>query len=96
MVERVLEFLENVRDGDDDARDGVPAKHADYRDWMELEVNTCLEQTGGGDVLYCSGFQNGSTAMAYRIPMMDTGIVDRIMPKNTEINWIRESRELDT
>lgn len=38
------------------------------------------------DVLYCSGFQNGSTAIAKRIPIMLTGIVEPSMPTRTAGN----------
>lgn len=40
-------------------------------------------------VLYCSGLQNGSTAIAYRAPMMETGIVEPSMDTRTDENYMQ-------
>ena len=38
------------------------------------------------DILYWIGVQNGSTDIAYRVPMMDTGIVEPTIPMRTAGN----------
>lgn len=38
-------------------------------------------------ILYCDGAQNGSTDMAYRPPIIDTGIVEPMKPNNTDRNF---------
>lgn len=47
---------------------------------------TVLPQSMPTIGIYCSGFQNGSTAMAYRVPMIETGIVEPSMHTRTERN----------
>ena len=40
-------------------------------------------------LLYCEGVQKGSTPMAKRMPMIDTGMVDPSIPNRTDENYDR-------
>ncbi len=52
-----------------------------------INTRDCFVGCIDGDLLYCSGFQKGSTAIAKRIPMIETGIVEPSIPASTDRNW---------
>lgn len=89
----LLDFFEYIGNGNDNARDSATAKHADDRNWREF-VSIQWREKKGVIVLYCSGVQKGSTDMANRVPMIDTGIVDPSMPKSTDMNCARNKQRI--
>lgn len=83
-----LDFFQDVGDGDHDTGDGVPAQHSHHGNYgNNVSVLQWMYETMGA--LYCSGVQKGCTAMAYRAPMIETGIVEPNIDIKTDENCTR-------
>lgn len=82
----LLNFFQHICNRDDNPGDGTATEHAYHGNWSGIQLHSRAIVDGQADVLYCSGVQNGWTDMANRMPMMETGMVEPIMPVKTAGN----------